>query len=69
MYLSLWLFAIVILILLSKITWFFVRFNRRKQRLLEYVKHLPSPNEFPVIGSGLRFFGKTTEGKVFDGKF
>lgn len=46
-----------------------MRFNRRKQRLLEYVKHLPSPNEFPVIGSGLRFFGKTTEGKVFDGKF
>lgn len=64
MYLSFGLFGCVTLVLLLKLFQFFIRFQRRKNRILQYIKHLPSPNEYPVIGSGFRFLGKSTEGKI-----
>ncbi len=41
---------------------FVIRLQRRKKRLLKYVGHLPSPKELPIVGSGLRFVGKNSEG-------
>lgn len=43
---------------------FVVRLQRRKRRLLKYVGHLPSPKELPIVGSGLRFVWKNSEGKI-----
>lgn len=41
-----------------------LRLHRRKKRLLKYVSHLPSPNELPIVGSGLRFVWKNSEGII-----
>lgn len=41
---------------------FFIKFNRRKEKILKYVCHLQSPKEYPIIGSCLRFFRKSSEG-------
>lgn len=43
---------------------FVVRLQRRKRRLLKYVGHLPSPKELPIVGSGLRFVWKNSEGNL-----
>lgn len=45
---------------------FVVRLQRRKRRLLKYVGHLPSPKELPIVGSGLRFVWKNSEGFILD---
>lgn len=41
---------------------FLIKFNRRKRKILKYVQHLASPKEYPIFGSALRFFGKSSEG-------
>lgn len=54
---------LLIVFLIVKPVRFVVRLQRRKKRLLKYVGHLPSPNELPIVGSGLRFVWKNSEGK------
>lgn len=63
MYVTTWLLLVTVVFSLYTLIRFFVKFNRRKRRILKYVQHLSSPKEYPVIGSGLRFFGKSSEGK------
>lgn len=57
-----WLLLICAIIFIR----FLIRFNRRKKKILQYVGHLQSPPELPIVGSGLLFFGKNTEGKLQD---
>lgn len=61
MYLTVWLLLAIGFILIVQ---FFIKFIRRKQKISKYVQHLSSPKEYPVIGSALRFFGKSSEGEV-----
>lgn len=42
---------------------FLIKFTRRKEKILKYVQHLSSPKEYPIIGSALRFLGKSSEGE------
>lgn len=63
MYLTVWLLLGSAIFCIFSIVRFFIKFNRRKQRILKYVQHLSSPKEYPIIGSGLRFFGKNSEGR------
>lgn len=60
MYLTIWFLIIFGLIVVIQ---FWIKFSRRKQKLSKYVEHLSSPKEYPVIGSALRFFGKSSEGE------
>lgn len=39
----------------------FVTFLIRKHRIMKYVKHLPAPPEYPIVGSSFRFLGKDTQ--------
>lgn len=63
-------YSLLILVILSVIfiivvpVRFIVRLQRRKRRLLKYVGHLPSPKELPIVGSGLRFVWKNSEGNL-----
>ena len=54
----LWLLLIVTAIAVS-----YVKFHLYKKRLLKYVGHLPTANDFPLLGIGYRFIGKSTSGK------
>lgn len=56
------LFLILLFVGTILIVRFLIRFNRRKKKILKYVKHLQSPPDLPIVGSGLLFFGKNTEG-------
>lgn len=64
MYLIAWFAYAIALLSFVFIVRFFIKFNRRKQRILKYVKHLSSPKEYPFIGSGLRFFAKNSQGSL-----
>lgn len=48
-------------LLLTVLMYFLIKFSTRKKRIMKYVGHLPSPKEYPFIGSGLHFIGKNTE--------
>lgn len=61
MYLIIWFLLAVAFIY---VIWLLIKFNRRKQKISKYVQHLSSPKEYPVIGSALRFFGKSSEGEM-----
>lgn len=65
MYLTKWLLVAAAVFGVVLIVRFLIKFNRRKKRILKYVEHLATPKEYPIIGSGLRFFGKSTEGGMF----
>lgn len=64
MYLTKWLLVAAAVFGVVLIVRFLIKFNRRKKRILKYVQHLATPKEYPIIGSGLRFFGKNTEGGI-----
>lgn len=64
MYLTIWLLVAAVFFGCFTIIRFFIKFNRRKQKILKYVSHLSSPKEYPIVGSGLRFFGKSSEGEI-----
>lgn len=57
-----YLLNILIILILYTIGKFVWKIERKKRRLTKYVKHLPTPKEYPLFGSALRFFGKNTEG-------
>lgn len=62
---SLILVVVLVVVLIIMPARFVIRLNRRKKRLLKYVGHLPSPKEeWPIIGSGLRFIWKNSEGNL-----
>lgn len=64
MHLSIWFLLVIVILGFIVLIRFFIKFNRRKQKMLKYVQHLSSPKEFPIIGSALRFFGKSSEGEL-----
>lgn len=65
MYLTMWLLVAAAIFCVFSIVRFLIKFNRRKKRISKYVEHLASPkDEYPLIGSALRFFGKSTEGGI-----
>lgn len=64
MYITKWILLALAMIGFIVIIRFWIKFNRRKQRISKYVEHLSSPKEYPVIGSALRFFGKSSEGEL-----
>lgn len=45
-----------------------LKWSRHKQKYMKYVRHLPSPKEYPFIGSAYRVIGKNTKGKLQDHK-
>lgn len=49
---------------LISIVFFYIRLMVRKWRMMKYVGHLRGPKEYPIIGSGLKFLGKNTEGYI-----
>lgn len=53
---------LIALFFLITIVFFYIRFAVKKHRMMKYVGHLPGPKEYPIIGSGLKFLGKNTEG-------
>lgn len=63
MYLTIWFLLAITIIGVILIIQYLIKFNRRKQKISKYVQHLPAPKEYPVIGSALRFFGKSSEGE------
>lgn len=64
MYLTIWFLLAFTTVGFIAIIGFLIKFNRRKRKISKYVKHLPSPKEYPVFGSALRFFGKSSEGEL-----
>lgn len=42
-----------------------VKFTIRKHRIMKYVRHLPAPFEYPIIGSSISFVGKNNQ-RMFD---
>lgn len=64
MYLTAWLLWAFSIFVFYVIVRFFIKFNRRKQRILKYVGHLSSPKGYPIIGSCLKFFRKSTQGEL-----
>lgn len=62
MFVKCWLLVILLLICAIFLIHYLIRFNRRKNKILKYVGHLQSPPELPIVGSGLLFFGKNTDG-------
>lgn len=58
-----YLLVVILLLFLVKPIRFFIRFYRRKKRLSKYVSHLPSPEGYPLVGSGFMFLGKSTQRK------
>lgn len=63
MYLRYYLLLAFVTFLIVNVVKYIIRFNRNKRQMMKYVQHLPSPKEYPIIGSALRFFGKNTEGE------
>lgn len=62
MYLRYYLLMAVAIFLVVNAVKYFIRFYKHKRYMMTYVQHLPSPKEYPLIGSALRFFGKNSEG-------
>lgn len=57
-----YLFAVVIILIFVMPVRYFVNFYRRKKRMMKYVQHLRMPVDYPIVGSGYRFIGKSNEG-------
>lgn len=62
MFVKFWILVILLLVCAIFLIHYLIRFNRRKKRILKYVGHLQSPPELPIVGSGLLFLGKNTDG-------
>lgn len=65
MYLRYYLLMAVAVFLVATVVKYLILFFEHKRNMMKYVQHLPSPKEYPIIGSALRFFGKNSEGKYF----
>lgn len=53
---------IFLLVLFVFISLLLIKYKLYKKRLMKYVGHLPSPAQYPLIGSGYMFIGKNTRG-------
>lgn len=52
---------IIVLACLVVVLLGFVKFFIQKHKLMKYVQQLPSPPEYPIVGSSFRFFGKNSQ--------
>lgn len=57
---------IVLILLFTILATVLLKWTRHKQNYMKYVQHLPSPKEYPFIGSAYRVLGKDTKGKLQD---
>lgn len=51
----------IALTLLTVFLYVFIKFTIAKHRKMKYVRHLPSPFEYPIIGSSISFVGKSNQ--------
>ncbi|KAJ6636720.1 Cytochrome P450 4C1 [Pseudolycoriella hygida] len=52
---------IVVLTFVALLLIALVKFSIRKHRIMKYVRHLPAPFEYPVIGSSINFVGRNNQ--------
>ncbi len=51
----------IVLSFLALLLFGLIKFAVRKHRMMKYVRHLPAPFEYPIIGSSISFVGRNNQ--------